>query len=51
MSKVNNETLGISAEYSICQIYDIPNTINTSRVHKGMVNNLNTIVKQIRDER
>lgn len=50
MPKVNNETLGISAEYSMCQIYDIPNTINTSRVHKGMVNNLKNIFEQMKDE-
>jgi len=50
MTNINNETLGISAEYCICQTYNIENTINCNRVHQGMVNNLKNIIDQFKND-
>ena len=46
----NNETLGISAESALCDIYNIENNINPSRVNQTFVNSLQNVINKFKEE-
>ena len=47
--KINNETFGISCEYTLCKLYNLKNNLY-SRVSNQYINNLYPILKQFKYE-